>query len=362
MRRAARNGRRIRQLLIVATAIILLSTAGIMAHDAYAAPEGSDPEGTSPTPQPAALPTPAEAQPPADPPTVDTIAAPDPAPAREGSPALASPTPAPVPVPTASPITVRELETPFMSLNKQLSAIAVQSGGHVGIALREVGGTNPQSWSYNGGEPFAAASTYKLPALMAEANGIALGSLDPAGRICYEDEDWEDGWFADYQAGSCYSRTELAARAGQQSDNTSGHMLVRDLGGAQVLNAFVTAHGATASNFFIPNTTTADDLAALWVAEARGQMGGAPAQRWLYPFLTHTAYEAGVPAGVPAGTLVVHKVGEIDQTANDAALVVGPQGPYVLVVCTDGLGGDAGWSLVAQISSRVWQYEVSRQR
>jgi len=361
VRRAARNGRRIRQFLIAATAIVLLSMAGIMAHDAYASPEGSDPEATPPTSQPAALPTPAEVQPPADPPIVDTIAAPDTAPAREGSPAQV-PAPAPAPVPTASPITVRELETPFMSLNKQLSAIAVQSGGHVAIALRELGGSNPQSWSYNGGEQFVAASTYKLPALMAEAGGIALGSIDPAAPICYEDGDWEDGWFVDYQAGNCFSRTELAARAGQQSDNTAGHMLVRDLGGAQALNAFAAAHGATSSEFFIRNTTTADDLAALWVAEARGQMGGAPAQHWLYPFLTRTAYEAGVPAGVPAGTLVVHKVGEIDQTANDAALVMGPQGPYVLVVCTDGVGADAGWSLIAQISSRVWQYEVSRQR
>ncbi len=247
-----------------------------------------------------------------------------------------------------------------MALQKQLAVVATSQGGRVAISLRELGGPKPESWSYNGGASFEAGSTYKLPALMAEANAVAAGTIDPSSLLCYLPEDWEDGWYEDYQPGSCFSRTDLAARTGLQSDNTAGHMLVRDIGGTDALNAFARAHGASASAFFIPNTTTADDLANLFVSEATGQMGGAAAQQWLYPLLTHTAYESGVPAGVPAGAVVIHKVGWIDDTGNDAALVMGPKGPYVLVICTEGLGADAGFALIAQISARVWQYEQSR--
>jgi beta-lactamase class A len=58
---------------------------------------------------------------------------------------------------------------------------------------------------------------------------------------------------------------------------------------------------------------------------------------------------------------VVHKTGAIDAVENDAALVTaGPAGPYVIVVMTDGLGGAAGWGLIASISESVWQTEASR--
>jgi hypothetical protein len=57
---------------------------------------------------------------------------------------------------------------------------------------------------------------------------------------------------------------------------------------------------------------------------------------------------------------VVHKDGWLDDTENDAALVLGgPRGSYVLVVLTDGVGGQEGWSLVAGISARVWSFENS---
>jgi beta-lactamase class A len=128
-----------------------------------------------------------------------------------------------------------------------------------------------------------------------------------------------------------------------------------------VLNAWAASIGATGSVFFTDNTTTADDLAILWAAEAKGSLGGAAAQSWLYPVLTRTATEAGIPAGVAGRSTVVHKTGTIDQVDNDAALVsAGPHGAYVVTVMTDGVGGDEGWQLVASISAAVWAYEAAR--
>jgi hypothetical protein len=58
---------------------------------------------------------------------------------------------------------------------------------------------------------------------------------------------------------------------------------------------------------------------------------------------------------------VVHKIGILDSVVNDAALVQrGPRGAYVLAICTQGPGADAGWKLLADVSHAVWQFEAAR--
>jgi beta-lactamase class A len=256
--------------------------------------------------------------------------------------------------------------TPFVvprgvgALAISIQQLIVTSGASAGVTVIELGGTDPVVWSVNAQQVFTAASTYKLAALMLEAANIAAGKVDPHGFVCFQEDDYETGWFDDYTEGACFTRNELALRAGMYSDNTAGHMLVRDVGGAAVLNAWAASLGATSSDFYIGNTTTAADLASLWAAEASGDLGGAAAQAWLYPLLTNTRTESGVPAGV-SGATVVHKTGTIELVDNDAALVTSsPSGPYVLTVMTDGLGGADGWQLIAGISAVVWQFEVSR--
>jgi len=116
----------------------------------------------------------------------------------------------------------------------------------------------------------------------------------------------------------------------------------------------------TASALWIPNTTTPDDLTAAWVNEALGRLGGVPAQQWLRPLLTHTASEQGIPAGLPASATVVHKVGTMYATEIDSADVVDGRVTYVLSVAVDGLDEARGWSLIARVSARIWQYESGR--
>ena len=255
----------------------------------------------------------------------------------------------------------RLVATSPLTLTATIGQLVAASGGSAGVTLIELGGGAPLTWSFDGTDVFTAASTYKLVALMMEADNVATGASNPNGLVCYQDSDYEDGWYDDYQDGACYTRLELAQRAGLHSDNTAGHMLVRDLGGAGALNAWAVAAGATDSVFYTDNTTTARDLAALWSAEAKGRLGGTAAQAWLYPLLVGTSTEAGIPAGVAARSTVVHKTGTIDMVENDAGLVLnGPNGAYVLTVMTNDLGGAAGWQLIASISAAVWSFEQAR--
>jgi len=275
---------------------------------------------------------------------------------NDGDPSIGTVEPASAPIGWMASATPRDASVLAATIQQLISA----SGASAGVSVVELGASEPLTLSVNGPAVFGAASTYKLAALMLEAQNIAAGTTDPNGDVCFQPDDYETGWFEDYGDGVCLSRHELAMRAGRYSDNTAGHMLVRDVGGVDALNAWAASHGAANSAFFVGNTTTSADLAALWVAEAEGQLGGAAAQAWLYPFLTGTRTESGIPAGVP-GVTVVHKTGTVDAVDNDAALVTaGPAGAYVLTVMTDGLGGGDGWQLIAGISAAVRQFEAFR--
>jgi beta-lactamase class A len=274
-------------------------------------------------------------------------------------PHLARPTPTPAQVPIAALTTVLA-PSGFDRLQDDLRTIAARSGGRVGISLQELSGPRRTNLSLNGGQRFYAASAYKVPLLMAEAQQIASGQASPSDVLCYEPSDAEDGWFTDYSTGSCFSRQDLALRTGRYSDNTAAHILVRYLGGPAALNAYAQSIGMTGSALWVPNTTTTDDLAAAWLNEVLGRLGGAAAQHWLYPGLTHTASEQGIPAGLPGTATAVHKVGTMYGTENDSGYISNGRIAYVLSVAVDGLDEATGWSMIARVSARVWQYEVSR--
>jgi beta-lactamase class A len=270
---------------------------------------------------------------------------------------LAHPAPYATPAP---PVTTVLGTSAFDQLRSDLEAIASQSGARTYISLQELSGPRRNTLSLNGHQSFYAASAYKVPLLMAEAQQIASGRARGSDVLCFDADDAEDGWFDDYDAGSCFTRDELALRAGRYSDNTAAQILVRYLGGPDALNNYAKSIGMTASALWEPNTTTADDLTAAWVNEVLGRLGGSPAQRWLFPLLTHTVSEHGIPKGLPASATVVHKVGTMYGTENDSAYIVSGRTVYVLTVAVDGVDENSGWSLIARISARIWQYESSR--
>jgi beta-lactamase class A len=258
------------------------------------------------------------------------------------------------------PMTTVITPSAFDLLQGDLQTVATLSGAQVTISLQELSGPRRNSLSLNGSHSFYAASAYKVPLLMAEAQQIAAGETSPSDVLCFDAGDAEDGWFTDYADGSCFTRDDLAVRTGRYSDNTAAHILVRYLGGPDALNSYAKSIGMTASALWIPNTTTTDDLTAAWVDEALGRLGAAPAQAWLYRVLTHTANEQGIPAGLPATASVVHKVGTMYGTENDSAYVVNGGIAYVLAISVEGIDEAAGWSIIAHISARVWQYEAGR--
>lgn len=73
-------------------------------------------------------------------------------------------------------------------------------------------------------------------------------------------------------------------------------------------------------------------------------------------------FNEGIPAGLPPGTRVAHKTGNITALLHDAAIVY-PRGraPYVLVVLTRGYPDQADAArVIADLSRIVYQRITSR--
>ncbi len=105
------------------------------------------------------------------------------------------------------------------------------------------------------------------------------------------------------------------------------------------------------------NTTTARALRRSWRRSPRGGP-------WMRIPRAHVAvlerqtFNDHIPAGLPPGTRVAHKTGEITRIQHDAAIVYAPR-PFVLVVLTRGLADPKeSAALMAEITRRL--YEASQ--
>ena len=84
----------------------------------------------------------------------------------------------------------------FLSLEAQVEQLLSGASATGAVSLIELGGSNPQAWNLDGDQSFVAASTYKQPLLMEDAQNIAAGRARPNDSLCYQDGDAEDGWFS----------------------------------------------------------------------------------------------------------------------------------------------------------------------
>lgn len=156
-----------------------------------------------------------------------------------------------------------------------------------------------------------------------------------------------------------------------RSSNLATNELIELVGAARVTQ---TAHslGATrmsvlrgvedqkAFDLGMVNTTTASDLATLLAGIEQGSVLSRSSSDEMRDILLAQEFNEKIPAGLPPGTRVAHKTGEITAVSHDAALIYPPgRKPYVLVVLTKGIrDGQASSALIADISRIVWNHTV----
>jgi beta-lactamase class A len=112
------------------------------------------------------------------------------------------------------------------------------------------------------------------------------------------------------------------------------------------------------------NMTTARDLAMLMSAIETGAAASRVSTDSMRAVLLRQEFNDEIPAGLPPGTRVAHKTGQITGHLHDAAIIY-PSGrtPYVLVVLTRGIDDEkVARSLIADISRLVYAHATEGYR
>ena len=235
------------------------------------------------------------------------------------------------------------------TLDDRVANIARSASGTVGIVCRSLA-EEPPAISYNAHEQFPTASTIKTLILttvfaMQEQRPGALDDVIVARR-------------RNLIAGSDFMETlpdgarvrvrDLIVPMIQISDNTASNALMAQFG-LDTINAVGTRCGMTQTKLarqFLDytaivkhhdNVTTPSDMATLLYQIARAAREGVPtvvspehARRMIDIMLGQTDRDA-LPAGLPRGTQVANKTGEIGGTRNDVAIVEPfADSPYIL--------------------------------
>jgi len=259
--------------------------------------------------------------------------------------------------------------------------IAAVPGAEVAVTIVNLG-TGSQL-SINGDRVYHAASTMKVPVLVDLLQQVDAGrlSLDQSMLLVNRFHSIVDGSpyaleAADDSDSTVYARIGdwvpvrwLAERMINHSSNLATNALialldpVRITAGMRALGAARTlvlrgVEDGPAFRAGRNNVTTADDLAAILKAIERREAASPASTEFLLAVLRAQAFNAQIPAGLPPGTPVAHKTGQITATLHDAAIIYPPgRAPFVLVVLTRGIPEQqTAERLTADIAAIAWEW------
>ena len=179
-------------------------------------------------------------------------------------------------------------------------------------------------------ESFPAASLIKLPIVYTLYQQAQEGKINLEEKYTLREEDKVGGAGSLYQkeAGAVYSYRELARLCGKQSDNTAAAILEKVLG-VEAIEATIRRLGMENTSFS-RRQTTPEDIALFWQKLWEGDLKEEYREEIL-DLLTETIFEEQIPAALPAGVKVAHKVGIDEGILHDAGIIF-QDPPFILVL------------------------------
>jgi beta-lactamase class A len=261
---------------------------------------------------------------------------------------------------------------------QQIQRHVADSHADVGIAFRTLDGKT--EWFYHADDSFHAASTMKVPVMIELYREVQAGKLKLSDPLTIHNEfhsivdgspyklDPSDDSESDLYKAEGQTRTlsELCELMITVSSNLATNLIIEKLG---VENIRTTVHSLNADGMHVlrgvednkafdkglNNTTTARALQILLTSIADNTAVGSDASEQMLAILERQKFNEGIPAGLPPGTKVAHKTGEITKIHHDAAIVFAPR-PFVLVILVRGLSDIKDSStLMADITRLLYQ-------
>jgi beta-lactamase class A len=272
--------------------------------------------------------------------------------------------------------TATDLET---SLRQKIAA----SGAEVAVAYRTLDGRT--ELLIDGDKSFHAASTMKVPVMIelfrqARAGAVTLDDtlairnefrsiVDGSPYALGEGDDSDKEIYA--AAGRTLTLRQLCEAMIASSSNFATNLLIDKLG-VQKIREAVTALGGGGMQVLrgvedgkafdkgLNNTTTARGLLELLDRIAHGRAVDPESDRAMIEILKRQQFNDAIPAGLPPGTPVAHKTGNVTRIHHDAAIVYGPA-PYVLVLLVRGLDDKKkSAALMTDLSRAVYEASIAR--
>jgi len=266
----------------------------------------------------------------------------------------------------------------LLAAEQQIEKRIADSHADVGIAFRTLDGKS--EWFYHADDVFHAASTMKVSVMIELFTQVQQGKLKLGDPLTVHNE------FSSIVDDSPFkldptddSETELYKAEGQTrtlgelcelmitvSSNLATDLIVQKLG---VENIRATVHSLNANGVNVlrgvednkayekglNNNTTARGLEILLTAIANNQPAGIDASKQMIEILERQKFNEGIPAGLPPGTKVAYKTGELTKIHHDAGIVYAPR-PFVLVILVRGLSDIKDSSaLMADITRLLYQ-------
>jgi beta-lactamase class A len=259
----------------------------------------------------------------------------------------------------------------------EVERLIAASGADVAVAFRTLDGK--QELLIQPDAVFHAASTMKVPVMIELFRQARAGllKLDDRVPVVNEFHSIADGSSyaldpADDSDASMYKRVgerasyrELCEAMITVSSNLATNILIERLGPMKIQSTtdvlggigMQVRRGVEDGKAFqqgLNNTTTARALMTLMEKLARGEAVDKTASAEMVAILGRQKFNDRIPAGLPAGTRVAHKTGEITKIQHDAAIVYADR-PFVLVVLVRGLDDvKQGSALIADITRTVY--------
>lgn len=229
---------------------------------------------------------------------------------------------------------------------------------------------NGNQYGLNYSEVFPAASLMKLPVILTLYQEAQLRQARlPAGqgsagqadfletkyKLAQGDKRSGAGILQGKPAGTVYTYRQLAEFMGQYSDNTANNVLVKVLGAAKIQQTIDDLGMKRTS--FKDYTTTPEDIGLFFRKLYQGNLVNQVNRDEILKFLTKTGFEDRIPAGVPEGVRVAHKIGTEIGVFSDAGIVFSEK-PFVLVIMSKNAREAEALEILPQITQKVWEFEA----
>jgi beta-lactamase class A len=228
---------------------------------------------------------------------------------------------------------------------------------------------------HNGATPLPAASTIKVPILIAFFQDVDAGKirLDELLTLRADLIAKEAGDMQYQPVGTRYTALETANKMITISDNTATNLIIARIGGGDVkqgmaiLNQRFKSWGlsTTALNSLLPdlggtNITSARDLSFLMARLSQGDMVSLRSRDRLLDIMRATENNSLLPQGLGEGATISHKTGGIGTLLGDTGLVDLPNGKRytITTLVKRPPNNEQAYDLIQQTSRLSYQYLI----